>query len=875
MSFRKLQRAGFEYNSLGKVTRKTDPLGRTTILNYFPNGIDLQEVRQVNGQTTELVESRTYNSQHQPLTMTDTAGQTTNYTYLPDGRLQTVVTPPRAGLTQTQRTTTYSYYPDSAPTGAGKLQTVTGPATGATTGLTYDGYGRIRTTTDPDNYTLTFDYDALDRPTKTTYPDNTYDQTVYNRLDAEQQRDRLGRWSYTLHDALRRVASTRDAAGRTVTQEWCNCGSLDKLIDPNGNATTWDRDLQGRATKETRADNTFTAFAYETTTSRLRTRTDARNQTTTYSYKLDDNLSQVAYTNAVIATPNVSYSQDPVYNRLISMTDGTGTTSYSYHPPGVLGAGQIKDVDGPLANDTVSYSYDELGRVATRGLSSFSTTSSYDSLGRLTTLASPVGSFGWAYVNATGRPQTITYPNNQVTTYSYFNNAGDQRLQQIKHQQTAGGAVLSQFDYTYDAVGSIKTWRQQLGASPAKSYDLWYDRADQLAQATQKDASTQAVLKNYGYAYDPAGNRTVEAQDSSATTATYNNRNELMQQAAGAALPVAGTVSEPATVSVSGAPAAVDAANRFAGQTPLTGGTQNFTVVATDPSGNARTNTYQVNVTGTARSFTYDPNGNLASKTEGAVTMIYDWDAENRLAAVKQGATTLASFVYDGRGRRAQKTAAGVTHTYLYDQDNIVEERASSGQIYDIVQGPAIDRPLAQRDQTGVVSYYLADHLGSVVQMTNNVGAVTLTREYDPWGNLVQGSGTAGFAFTGREWDSETSAYYYRARYYDPKIGRFISEDPIGLLGDDVNFYAYVQNDPVGFADPSGMARSKPTWPKTLPGIPCRKFVWKDYITLEPCFIIIDELQPDCTITRRIEPTGKCGWVPPKQCPPDTPCACR
>jgi YD repeat-containing protein len=116
----------YEYNSLGKVTRKTDPLGRAKTFTYDTSGHDLLEVRQVNGQSTDLLGSYTYNAQHQVLTATDTAGQTTTFTYLPDGRVQTIVTPPRGGLTLAQRTTTYAYYADNAPNGPGKLQSITG-----------------------------------------------------------------------------------------------------------------------------------------------------------------------------------------------------------------------------------------------------------------------------------------------------------------------------------------------------------------------------------------------------------------------------------------------------------------------------------------------------------------------------------------------------------------------------------------------------------------------------------------------------------------------------------------------------------------------------------------------------------------------------
>jgi YD repeat-containing protein len=140
-----------------------------------------------------------------------------------------------------------------------------------------------------------------------------------------------------------------------------------------------------------------------------------------------------------------------------------------------------------------------------------------------------------------------------------------------------------------------------------------------------------------------------------------------------------------------------------------------------------------------------DPNGNLTS--DGTKT--YQWDAENRLVAVLQGATTLASFAYDGKGKRATKTAGGVTHAYVYDGPNIVEERIGPAQVIDYVQG-SVDKPLGQRDQAGGVLFYLADYLGSIGQTTSGGGFVTLTREYDPWGNLDQGA-VSGFAFTGRE----------------------------------------------------------------------------------------------------------------------------
>lgn len=805
----------YEYGSRGNMTRRVDPVGRTTTYSYDSSDVDLMEVRQVNGQSTDVLQSFTYNSKHRPLTTTDTANQTTTYTYKTDGRVETVVTPPRGGLTGAQRTTTYAYFADNAPVGAGRLQSVTGPSMppplpgSPVTSFAYDGYGRVRMVTDPENYVLTYDYDFLDRVTKLTYPDNTYEQTGYNRLDAEHHRDRLGRWSHTLHDALRRVVSTQDAAGRTMTQEWCNCGSLDKVIDANNNATGWERDLQGRVKKETRADGAAWLYTYETTTSRLKDVTDAEAQVKTYTYFRDDKLRQVVYTNAAIPTATVTLDYDTVYDRLQTMTDGVGTTTYTYNPvnPPQLGSGALASVNGPFANDTVFYTYDELGRVATRGLTGAASTFSFDALGRVASQVHPLGTWSYGYDGVTDRLATLTYPNSQTANYTYFGNTGDHRLQQIKHR-TPGAAVISQYDYTYDPVGNIATWRQQPPANPAKVYNLGYDPVDELVSARlQTTDPTPTLLKRYSYEYDPAANRTTEQIDDAATSATPNSRNQLISQQPGGALLFRGTLNEIATVAVQTEPATVipsPAPPTFEGPAHVSGGTTDVEVKATDPSGNPRTNTYRVTASGTTITYDYDDNGNLSSKTEGGTTTTYEWDAENRLTAVKQGANTLATFAYDGQGRRVQKAAGGVTRTYIYDQQSVLEERLTTGPIVRYVQGPGIDRPLAIQDEGGIISYYLADHLGSIVQMTNSAGAVTLSREYDPYGKLLAGSSTTGFAFTGREWDPESGIYYYRARYYDPKIGRFISEDPIGLRGGN-NFYSYVHNDPTRFRDPSGL----------------------------------------------------------------------
>jgi RHS repeat-associated protein len=819
-------------NAAGKIIKAIDPVGREAVHVYGTGstpdanqatgaGIDLLQMKQKNPGSPggwDVLQSATYNINHQPLTSTDTAGQVTTNTYLADGRLQTMVTPARIGptgtpLTLAERTTTYSYYSDTdPPSRRTRLQTITGPFTiqgSPSTTYGYDGYGRVQTTTDEEGYALSYEYDVLDRPRKTTYPDGTFEETGYNRLDSERQRDRLGRWSHTFHDALRRAISTRDPEGRTTTYEWCICGSMDKLIDANGHPTAWERDMQGRITRELRADNAAWEYTYETSTSRLKRRKDPKNQLTTYIYTPDNNLTSIAYTGEVIATTDVSFTYDPNFNRLATLVDSTGTTVYGYYTiaaPSSLGAGQLASIDGPLASDTITYTYDELGRRTTRQIngSANTMTTTYDALSRVVRKTNLLGVFTFDYQAATGRLANVAYPNGQTSTYAYLNHAGDHRLQDIHHQRS-GGATLSRHTYTTSPMGQILTWQQQVDIAAPNVHEYNYDRVDQLISAVQKATSgPPTVLKTYSYAYDPAGNRTTESIDTTVLQPTYDNRNRLLQRQAGGSLRFAGTLNEPAAVTVAGQPAPVTGDDRFAGSAPVASGTQTVPVVATDPAGNVRSQVYQMSVTGGADIFTHDANGNLTG--DGVRT--YEWDAENRLIRVLINGNEVSRFVYDANGRRRQKIVGSTTSSYVMEGDHVAEERLSSGSIGTIryFHGPGTDDWLGRQEIDGSATHFVADHLGSVITHTNSTGQPTLTRTYDPWGTLDPAtSATSGLAFTGREWDAESSLYYYRARYYDPRLGRFISEDPISLQG-GMNLYRYVSNKPTTRRDPLGLA---------------------------------------------------------------------
>jgi RHS repeat-associated protein len=779
------------YNTQGKVTSYTDPLGRQTTYSYATNGLDLLEVRQAVSGGTDLLHSfSSYNTMHLPATATDGALQDTDFTYNALGQPLTV--------TNARNETTTFDYGSTAKT----LTSVTGPVSGATTSFTYDAVGRVETVTTSDGYLVEFAYDALNRVISKTYPDATTETFAYDRLDLKEVKDRLGRITRHFYDGYGRLIATRDPAGRTVSYVWCSCGVLEALMDAKGQRTTWERDAQGRVTREIRADGTTdTVYSYDGA-GRLATVTDPLDQVTTYTYNVDGSLASTGFTDDVIATPDISHTYDAYYPRQATMMDGNGTTTYSYVAAGTNGAGAVASVDGPFSNDTINYTYDELGRVATRMLNSTGTELTYDVLGRLSQLEFPIGTFDYTYVAQTGRRSTVTYPNGQTTTYSYLDDEHDFRLQTIHHKNPSA-ATLSKFDYTYDTVGNILTWRQERAGSAAKIYTFTHDLADQLTSAVLTDTSTPAtILERQAWAYDEAGNRTVDQTDDAVFATSHDAMNRLQSRAPGGPIVFAGSLNEAGTVTIDGTPAQVDASNNFTGTATLSGATTTVTVKAKDASGNETTQQYEVDASGNTTSYTYDANGNLTA--DGTKT--YSWNALNQLVEVKEGTTTIATFEYDGAGRRTEKVAAGLTHTYVYDAGNTSEERitGSSSDTIRYYYGAKVDEPLARKNSADVVTYYLTDQLGSIVQESNSGGAVTMERDYDLWGNPVEGAGVSGFAFVGRDWDSETQLYYYRARYYSSENARFLNEDPLGFESGDQNFYSYVGNGPSGRVDPTG-----------------------------------------------------------------------
>jgi RHS repeat-associated protein len=224
--------------------------------------------------------------------------------------------------------------------------------------------------------------------------------------------------------------------------------------------------------------------------------------------------------------------------------------------------------------------------------------------------------------------------------------------------------------------------------------------------------------------------------------------------------------------------------------------------------------------------YTYDKNGNLTF--DGKYR--YYYDVENRLTEVNNVTNQrVAAYKYDFKGKRVAKTVGIATTTFVYDGDQIIEEYSNGGPRVRYFYGPRIDEVICRVDisqgggDPGLYYYY--DGLGSVVALGSYMGNAMEKYSYDVFGKMTlkkfspRGLFGNRYLFTGRELDSETGLYYYRARYYHPSIGRFMQTDPLGGTPDEwngylfgisgvklrgLNIYTYVTNNPVNNVDPTG-----------------------------------------------------------------------
>jgi RHS repeat-associated protein len=210
-----------------------------------------------------------------------------------------------------------------------------------------------------------------------------------------------------------------------------------------------------------------------------------------------------------------------------------------------------------------------------------------------------------------------------------------------------------------------------------------------------------------------------------------------------------------------------------------------------------------------APNLTYDLNGNLSHNQVGPDTWDYAYDDENHLISAKKngGASLTATFTYDALGRRTNKTVNSAQRNYHYDgfNNHVLYETDSNGNL--LVWYNWVGNRLVSQKRSGLFYYYQYNAHGDVIGLYDQSGSQVQQYTYDVWGKLTSNNSNDPipnpYRYAGYWYDEETGLYNLNARYYDPNLARFISQDTYMPQ----NLYAYTGNNPVHYTDPTGHRR--------------------------------------------------------------------
>ncbi|WP_405894959.1 DUF6531 domain-containing protein [Streptomyces sp. NBC_00104] len=807
----------YGYNGAEQLTSAKDPAGGTTTYGYDDAG-NLTRTTDAAGKSV----TRTYDHGARLTSETDPLGNKTTYTYDKVGRLLTTVSARGnvSGADPAAHTTSHTY------DAAGNLTKVTGP-TGATVTTEYDAVNRPVKVTDPLGNATTYTYDAVDNVTKTTDPLGKSVSSVYdknNRLTSTT--DQLSKTTGYAYDAdgnltsrtsplgnketwtydgdgrpltavdPRGNASGADPAQYTTTNRYDVAGNLVTVTDPLGGVTSTEYDAVGNATKRTDADKRVTTYGYDrldrltTVTApdggktaydydaagNLTKRTDANNHATGYAYDAARRLTSA--TDPLDRVTSNAYDAD---GNLTKKTTPRGSTSYAFDARGLL-----TKVDYSDTTPDITLAYDAAGRMTSRANSTISEDFGYDAVGNLT----KTRAFSYTY-DAAGQMLTRKYSDGNTIGYSYDNDGRTSSM-------TADGVTTN---YTWDAAGN-------------------------LTRSTLPNTETE------DRAYDRAGRLTAVTSAKSGATVT---KTALTLSAAG--LPTHVDVTR-AGVATGGWDLTYDAAARLTSgcfpQPWVSGCASTRTTSYTyDKVGNRLTSTLGATSTG----YAYDAADQLTSATTGTTTTTYEYDGEGN--QTKAGADT---YTYDLAGQISAATIAGSSYTYGHDASGNQVTTAKDGTVtsrtqwdpnaplpilateYDgawaIKQSYRYDplgQPTATETGSGTLFSYHHDTQGSPVDVTGSTGTVHQRWAYDPFGTRVLSTVTSGApastpSYTGARYEPTTGNLDLHARQYNTGTGRFTRPDPAtrSMTTPYVSPYAYADNTPTLYTDPSGLTPDDP-----------------------------------------------------------------
>jgi RHS repeat-associated protein len=760
----------YSYNSQGTLATVTDPTGGVTSYAYNPQ--NSQQLISVTDPRGVVIAQNTYDSNGRVVQQVEADGGVFRFAYTllnsivaASPVLFTVVTDPMGNQT------TYRFDPlqllsdVTDPSGQMRIFTkdlssnnlitaITGPATCSSCGTSSPGDQHF--TLDANGNVLT-QTDALRNTTTVTY------EPSFNKISSIT--DPLGNVTKFTYDTQGNMLSRTDANANTTLFAYNSFGQVIQITDPLGQKTIFSYDASGNLISSTdplgnsnstvydavsRPVQTADALGRKSTTAydaldRVTAQTNAQGSSTQFAYDGVGNL--LLLTDAKGNKTSLSYDG---LNRLLTKTDALGKTdTRTYSKNGSL----VQFVD--RRGQTSSFGYDTLNRLLSESYQDARVTRSYDAYGRLVNATdSAGGAFDFSY-DLDGR---LLSSASQFGTVQYTYDAASQ----VTSRQVVGQSALSN---SYDPVGNLLS-----ATLPQAAMNFAYDARDQLTSLNR------ANTVNSQYAYDNA-NRLLSIAHSGGQG--INIPLSYAYDATGNRTTARTTVAQPLiTQAVSNT---LDAGNRLLTSTS----------------------------TGGATSYTYDTNGNLITASSSSGTTTYIWDSRNRLQSISApGQTT--TFLYDFAGNLIQQVNSGnlnlLKNFVLDGLTNVAYVTQSNGDNLSILAGPSIDRHYAAVHLSGQVEYGLTDAINTTVATVDQTGKLASQFFYEPYGQTTSTSGYP-FQFTGRV-PASASLYYYRSRYYDSTLGRFISEDPIGFQGGDANLYRYALGAPDAFVDPSGLTVS-------------------------------------------------------------------
>jgi RHS repeat-associated protein len=870
----------------GNVVEETDPLGGVTKHTYDDQNRVTSITDPIGAKTQFAYEQR---GRLYQVTMTDPRGGVTRSVYDQRGRLVSVTDPAK-------RTTRHTY------DASGRLLSTTDPA-GETSQYEYDADGRLTNEINPLGGVIKRTYDASVNVTSEIDPSGATTLYEYSPVGLlTRQVDSSGVVTSFRYDSQARRIEETVAGTQTTQYGYAGAERIAEMIPPSGPIQTFEHDPAGKLIAERHGEKTIATYEYDTLGRRTKEK-QAGGLEVSYRYDAVGNV--IAWQDNQGGSETTAYD---AAGRPIARTDATGaTTKFSYDPAGnliqttdPLGRMHAREYDavGELAavtepnGDKARYVYDAVGRLATVHHPGGGTTSyEYDALGNTVKVVDPAGSVTHSNYDLAGRLVSVTDAKGQTTEFAYdaagrqlekrladgkiIRNTYDDRGRLIKVDDGKFPVVYSYDDndkvtrieypaikrtlsYEFNDAGLKTKFVNSEGQTIEYEYDdsdrlvamkladgkaikFAYDARDRLTSTVYPNGIqgnwtynangqiTKLIYKNaagktiagWSYSYDAAGNRTQTVEEGGRTIRyAYDPSGQLAKENAGDGKVVKYTY--------------LPGGNRKAKQTA--GGTVDYRYDKADRLLAAGDET-----------FAYDANGNLIESTGEKGSVQYTHDGEDRLTDVKLPSGEHVRYRYAPTGERIARDDGKGETLYVTDGTNLLAELGSDLTAKaEYVHGPGMDCPLMMiRD--GKMYFFHADQLGSIARITDQNGEVTGSYLYDGFGQMQSDVSDVAnpFTYTAREFDPSTGLYYYRARNYDPRHGRFLSHDPMpGNVSQPRtwNPYLYVLNNPTRYIDPSGLE------PADIPGLSPYYPVPKNWYANTPDIVLkaeVDRLKED------------------------------